>query len=628
MNHKYILLLTTLMVTGAQAQYAVMPTFPSAARTQDIRPETRPEDNAALRGTGVVVWSEDFDFGILGNNPSGPWTLSGADGDVWHFGTTAPRGAFTPNSERIQSTTFANGFAKFASDSANCTWVGNTPTTIPAAEYINWDGSLVSPVIDLTATPAAILQFQQRARYCCGDAPFVLEVTTDGFNTFTSFPTDNGLPINTLSATETLNFAITAAIAANPSTVQFRFHHDGETAGTSHYHWQVDDINISEAPQIDAHTFDGYVSHRGDGTEFGRIPQSQLGSTMNLGGFMDNIGALPLTNATLTAVVTDDATNSTQFTASATQASLTPGDTLFLNEFPAIPALALGAYTVTITASSDETSADANPADNVVLRSFEVTTSGTGMSYSLDQLGGHNVPELLGSVGTGDFLDASDDLYCLTYFPIINDLDVDAIEVVLDASSVAGGLMRVSLHDSTNIDADDPFSPFIESADYEITDADVSNGSVIVPLPNVYTMTPGAYFAGVVMYSNANANDFSIVDDLTIPQPGIASAIFIDQVFSNGEALAIRLRNASVGIEEQSLKGVGIYPNPSNGILNITFTEQGNYTVEVLNILGETVSTINMNGASVLDLRNLAKGVYNIRVSNNDASTVQRVVLN
>ena len=250
------------------------------------------------------------------------------------------------------------------------------------------------------------------------------------------------------------------------------------------------------------------------------------------------------------------------------------------------------------------------------------------MTYSLDQLDGHNVPEVLGSVGTGDFQDASDDLWCLTYFPVISDLDVDAIEVVLDPSSVAGGLMRVSLHDSTNIDADDPFSPFIESDDHEITAADITNGSVIVPLPNVYTMTPGAYFAGVVMYSNANANDFAIVDDITIPQPGIASAIFIDQVFTNGIALAIRLRSASVGLEEQTLKGVGIYPNPSNGLLNVTFTEQGNYTVEVLNILGEVVSTNNMNGTSVIDLRELAKGVYNVRVSNNDASTVQRVVLN
>jgi Secretion system C-terminal sorting domain len=635
MNHKYILLLSATMalLTGIRAQRSQMPALPCAAHPSTNTSDARPEGTPDLRGT--AVWSEDFDNGIAGNNPSGAWTLDGPDGAIWHFGTTAPKGAFTPNSERIQSTTFANGFAKFASDSANCTWVGTTPTALPTADFTDWDGSLVSPVIDLSATPAVRLQFQQRMRYCCGSAPFVLEVTTDGFNTFTSILTDNGVPINTLSPTQTLEFSITGAIAADPSQVQFRFHHDGANAGTSHYHWQVDDINIVEAPQFDAHTFDGFVSHRGDGTEFGRIPQNQVGSTVNLGGFMDNIGASPLTNATLTAVVTDDASNTVQFTASTSTPTLTPGDTLLLNEFPNVSTLALGAYTVTYTASADETAADADTTNNVVIRTFEITGSGSGMVYSLDQIGGHpNGIEVLGAIGTADFTGAADELWGFTYYPIITDLTVDAIEVLLDPASIAGGLIRVAIHDSATVNAagtnDDPNSPLIESSDYLITNADISNGGVTIPLLNEFTMTPGAYYAGAVMFSNAGTNDFGIVDDMTVPQPGLASAIYVpaDQTYSNGEALAIRLRFGTVGIQENELKGVGVYPNPSTGLLNVTFTEQGAYTVELMNILGEIVSSTKLTGSSTLDLRDMAKGVYNLRISNNDATTVQRVVLN
>ena len=59
----------------------------------------------------------------------------------------------------------------------------------------------------------------------------------------------------------------------------------------------IDDVNIHDQYQYDAHMFDGFISHRGDGTEFGRIPVSQVGSQMNVGGFRGEPRASrPLTN--------------------------------------------------------------------------------------------------------------------------------------------------------------------------------------------------------------------------------------------------------------------------------------------------------------------------------------------
>ncbi|HNK84374.1 MAG TPA: T9SS type A sorting domain-containing protein [Flavobacteriales bacterium] len=408
--------------------------------------------------------------------------------------------------------------------------------------------------------------------------------------------------------------------------MQIRFHHDGANYQTSHYHWQVDDISISTAPATDARVFDGYCSHRGDGTEHGRIPQNQLGGTMNLGGYMVNEGATPLTNATLTAVVTDNATSTTQFTASATSPSLVPGDTLIMNEWPTFGTLATGAYTVTFTGTSDEQAAEADPDNNGWVRTFQVTESGSGMIYSLDEIGGHpQGTQVLSSIGTDDFTDGADGLIVFTYYPVQEDLTVDAISFRLATGSTSGGFYSVAIHDSTAILNDDPGSPLAESDEFDLT---VSTGTVVVPLTEPITLGPGAYYASVTMYSNANENDFKISDDATIPQPGWSSGIFVQGAsYTNGTALAIQLRNAAVGMDENSLEGVGIWPNPTDGVLNVNVRETGTYRVDVMNSLGQTVSTQRMNGSSKVDLGGLAKGVYSVRVSTDKASTTQSVVL-
>jgi Secretion system C-terminal sorting domain len=197
---------------------------------------------------------------------------------------------------------------------------------------------------------------------------------------------------------------------------------------------------------------------------------------------------------------------------------------------------------------------------------------------------------------------------------------------VLTGNSVEGGTVRVAIHDSTAVRSDDVGSPFIESDDHIISADDIDAGVVVVPLSEPFTMTPGAYYAGAVMFSNAGTSHFGIIDDLTVPQPPWASNIFIDQTYTNPEALAIRLRSGYDGITENELKGVGVYPNPTDGILNITFTRNDDYTVEVSNILGEVVSKRRVSGTTSMDISEFASGVYNVRVSTDEAATVQRVV--
>ena len=76
------------------------------------------------------------------------------------------------------------------------------------------------------------------------------------------------------------------------------------------------------------------------------------------------------------------------------------------------------------------------------------------------------------------------------------------------------------------------------------------------------------------------------------------------------------------------MTGVHLFHNPTSGLVNVNFTVQGSYNVELINALGETVATQRLNGTSTVDLSGLAKGVYSVRISNKEKATVQRISLN
>ena len=90
----------------------------------------------------------------------------------------------------------------------------------------------------------------------------------------------------------------------------------------------------------------------------------------------------------------------------------------------------------------------------------------------------------------------------------------------------------------------------------------------------------------------------------------------------------INLTNGSVGIAEanQLANNVTVYPNPisNTAIVNFNLVESNEVSIEVVNALGQLVSTANLGTLSVgdqtysLDASNLNNGLYfiNIRVGN------------
>jgi hypothetical protein len=82
------------------------------------------------------------------------------------------------------------------------------------------------------------------------------------------------------------------------------------------------------------------------------------------------------------------------------------------------------------------------------------------------------------------------------------------------------------------------------------------------------------------------------------------------------------------GIKDNDAKSAMVYPNPTNGILNIDNPSTGSFGYEVINITGKTVmSRSNITGNTTkLNMSGLAKGMYIISVTSEGKSTKHKVV--
>ena len=78
------------------------------------------------------------------------------------------------------------------------------------------------------------------------------------------------------------------------------------------------------------------------------------------------------------------------------------------------------------------------------------------------------------------------------------------------------------------------------------------------------------------------------------------------------------------GIEENHIT-FSIFPNPSNGILNLKGFQNWS-TLKVTDLSGKTVYTTE-NLGSQIDLSDLKKGVYFINISTSDKNFIEKVII-
>ncbi|MGY6562039.1 MAG: T9SS type A sorting domain-containing protein [Luteibaculaceae bacterium] len=579
-----------------------------------------------LNSSRTVLWSEDFEDGLTG------WTTSGAQADLWYHAmplatpvpipagwatpaTTNPTPSidYTPHvngkfprfygdvfttggQRRIISPSLSNGFAMIDSDSWNNT-SGGTFGSLPV------DAILTSPVIDLSANEGAVLgvKFNQSVRLCCAAASeMFLEVSTNGFLNFTSYPVFAPQAINAINRTRVIEQNIFSAFSATSdwTNVQIRFR-SGESP--SHYFWMIDDIEIFTIGGADANLMTahyapywfGNETQRWDEQEFTRFVVSSTTSQnppIAPVSVVENVGGEVLTNVILTVTITGPGDFAeTLISAPATiaitarETLTTTADFIFNNTHPS------GEYTLTYTVSSEET--DINLANNTRTRTVWLSN----WEYGKDL-----------NVRTGAFTNttgndnASGNYRIGPSFYMFDDATVYSLGFNLDNASTNGETFEIAVWDANyNGPGGDEY---IDGVDVEVTQA-MKNNMTYVELDSEIELSEGEGYIVYLTYFQFGHPTNRVFLNLSGTSPGqlnyirvldgAANCCFISSV----PMIRMNLNSEIVNVERLKEKELFLraFPNPSSNNFEVQYVldRDAQVLVELVDITGKVIMNRN-----------------------------------
>ena len=297
---------------------------------------------------------------------------------------------------------------------------------------------------------------------------------------------------------------------------------------------------------------------------------------------------------------------------------------------------AVGLYegTYTVSSAEEDSVGGDNYGNNSLVRNFEVTTD----VYSQDGIDVQPASILsLGSLGSNSFTsELSNTVLAAMYHMRETENQVNGIQIALANNSAEGAELTISIIDTAVFLADGIGAVtgingnYAESGIYALTADDIANGYANIFFDAPVTLAPSAYFFAANCYYIED-QAVRVLDDQTVTQPWYASMIHLvtdGSSYSNGNALAIRVLSGSAGIEETENNIFNVYPNPAIDVINVTFTENFNGSVSILNVTGKEVMTSTVNGAQLsVSTDGLSSGVYYVKVNDGMTSQIAKVVV-
>lgn len=634
MKKIYLSAFALALVSGLNAQ--VKQNGAPVMRSND-RSEKNTDYTPAVVEKSVPIWQSTFDN-------ANDWDIDHDANDCsldWQIGTISCAGAYA-----IADIGTQGPWAILDSD-----YYGGTGGGSEVED--SWL-TMANPV-DLTLYPNVVVEFETNYRRYNYERPFLVVGFGDGTGAGSVvWPTnlDPSTDPSTLSNVFDVfpNFANSAA-TSNPETVQINISSAlvGATplqlqnvyirlnwTGTWGYAWFVDNFRVIEQPLDDVQTTNAWISGENNtGVEYGRNPLGHLDDNWYIGGQVFNFGV----NDQLNIVLDMDFT---AFSSQGNDALLEADSTVTFESL--LSGLGSGAlnvgttttFTGTYTSTSTAETGGADFGNNVRQRVFEVTTAPQQL-YSTDGIDIYPPADVnLASIGTNSFSvsapGSEDGLVLASMYHIKQTAQVSGMQIMLASGTVAGGEIYISIKDTTTFWQDDMASLFAASQPVIVSQNDINNGYVDAYFDAPVTLTPGEYYAAIELYSNGNANDIRVLDDRTVAQPYYTASIYIpgDATYSNGTALGIRLMMGTdwgAGIEENILAGVSVYPNPSEGLVNVSNENSTENTIVVTDLAGRQVLSMTTSSAATLDLTKAGTGVYVVTVSNANGSMAERVVI-
>lgn len=105
--------------------------------------------------------------------------------------------------------------------------------------------------------------------------------------------------------------------------------------------------------------------------------------------------------------------------------------------------------------------------------------------------------------------------------------------------------------------------------------------------------------------------------------------IFLLSLFFLSSLNSFSQSNPGDGLPQEKIEGLTIYPNPVNygqNTVYITSKHNGVKTVAIFNVLGKQIAAYRLSGKT-LDVTNLSKGVYVLKISENSITEVRKLVI-
>ncbi len=97
----------------------------------------------------------------------------------------------------------------------------------------------------------------------------------------------------------------------------------------------------------------------------------------------------------------------------------------------------------------------------------------------------------------------------------------------------------------------------------------------------------------------------------------------VDKAFNYSNELIIS--DATLGVEENTTADFSVYPNPATDILYIQTNAIGSVSVNMYDMLGKEVFAAN-GVTNSIDISNLTKGMYIVRIATNDGSITKKII--
>ncbi len=646
---KNVILLFSLIFSGgtALAQYA-LPLLQEA--------KTQSYNNLSLRSASSestdTIMFEDFANGVPDGWNNDGWEYRGPNtdpsSDVGSIGAYSGIANNPPTNDPVASASSANGFMIFDSDYYDNNGVaGSFGTGSNPTPHL---GTLTSAVFDCSQHENVVVEFNSYFRRFAGQV--FLQFSADSGTTWseqveihpeTEIDVNEGTDIDYV-------FRRKSNEIANSENARIRFIFDGSSNELNgyfgYYFWMIDDIIVKEAPSYDMELSSAYINMTGSGM----FPFSNEEETI---GFRDYYGQTPLNQVTdiefgisglnfgtenqnnIKSIVNVDLSGNTIFSDTVTYEYVYADSTfsVFHEDSWFLPS-ETGVYTCEFLLSTD--SLDATDYNNNTQYTFSITDT----VFAAD----NNMAS--GSIGTSSFTDGADGLKLANLYQLETEDELTSVSLSLGSATVSGGFLQVTVFDTTGFYSSNVENPILYSDFYTVTDADVTAGEILIPIPTTYSglaqnrvLPIGGYMVCVELYSNAEANTITILDDASYTRWYGSSMIFIPgaQWYSNGNALHIRANfgdwaHTPVNIEEEFINSMNVFPNPSSGFIKVNFNSNFNNDAQfnVYDLTGKLVYNQSLQTYSGINnheiqLNHLKNGFYIVKINNEKSEYIGKI---